>query len=803
MADYTELKAAIRAAIFDNTEQAITGESLQEILVQMVDELGESYVLPEGGIPASDLAQAVRDALAEAVSAYQLPVGGIPEADLAQAVRNALAAGLSAYQKPASGIPETDLAQAVRDALAAALSAYQKPQGGIPKTDLSQGVQESLNKADGALTQSDIADNLSTDDPTKVLSAKQGKVLDGKVSQLGQDVDDLNAEINGETGEVTTEYNEAGYIRLSDGAIVTNNTWIHTPLFPIETVTSFGKIVGHSSVAAIAFFSGDDQSSYISGIIGSNGGGIPVDRMVSMSEVTIPETAKYVAFSTDGATYPKLTVVHTQTTGGIKEKVDELDTDINGSTEETTVEYTNAGYIKYDDGTIVSGGTWVYSDMLPIETVKKFGKFVAHGSVANVAFYSANSRASYISGIKANVGVASGEIVSIDDITIPEGARYISFSTNGADYPLTVTMSIVTPGLIDRVDAMEEQIDAEAAAIAKMRRVGVSPRMLHFSFDDTISALYDIAHNNRASIFDNAFFAALKRLHDTYQCVFSCYCFLDYIDVKFVSAISTITTPSTTTVYHLGAQDGNYAPGDYVYRNGEWTAFTSELRPDYLIFSLSSFPASYAAEFADNSDWLKFGFHGLDGLTSLAGATAEDAESKYNSFITSVLTIAGTPAIVDTVVRFQNFSGTLAACQACRDADLGVQGLLCADYSEMSGGSGGQNVGYYLSAPAPTIVWKKGQYYDNVERLHFYMSALRMDATPSANMPAYMANFLTANRWEQTAMLEMYCHENQMYNVANNTISADYETRMAVVCAWAVENGFTFGYQMDRIRSAF
>ena len=50
MADYTELKAAIRAAIFDNTEQAITGDSLQEILVQMVDELGESYVLPEGAL---------------------------------------------------------------------------------------------------------------------------------------------------------------------------------------------------------------------------------------------------------------------------------------------------------------------------------------------------------------------------------------------------------------------------------------------------------------------------------------------------------------------------------------------------------------------------------------------------------------------------------------------------------------------------------------------------------------------------------------------------------------------------------
>lgn len=40
MADYSELKAAIRAAIYDNVTQAITGEALQAILLEMVDELG-------------------------------------------------------------------------------------------------------------------------------------------------------------------------------------------------------------------------------------------------------------------------------------------------------------------------------------------------------------------------------------------------------------------------------------------------------------------------------------------------------------------------------------------------------------------------------------------------------------------------------------------------------------------------------------------------------------------------------------------------------------------------------------------
>ena len=43
MADYSSLKAAIRAAIYDNVTQAITGDKLQEILLEMVNELGVAY----------------------------------------------------------------------------------------------------------------------------------------------------------------------------------------------------------------------------------------------------------------------------------------------------------------------------------------------------------------------------------------------------------------------------------------------------------------------------------------------------------------------------------------------------------------------------------------------------------------------------------------------------------------------------------------------------------------------------------------------------------------------------------------
>ena len=72
---------------------------------------------------------------------YDKPSGGIPKTDLAAAVQQAVELALTAYQKPSDGIPKSDLTSALQTAIDKALSAYQKPDGGIPKTDLAAAVQ--------------------------------------------------------------------------------------------------------------------------------------------------------------------------------------------------------------------------------------------------------------------------------------------------------------------------------------------------------------------------------------------------------------------------------------------------------------------------------------------------------------------------------------------------------------------------------------------------------------------------------------------------------------------------------------
>lgn len=108
------------------------------------------YNKPSGGIPKTDLAEAVQAAVNAALTAYQKPGTGIPKSDLASAVQTAIDAALTAYQKPGTGIPKTDLASAVQAALDAALTAYQKPNAGIPQSDMSADVQSKLNAAGSA-----------------------------------------------------------------------------------------------------------------------------------------------------------------------------------------------------------------------------------------------------------------------------------------------------------------------------------------------------------------------------------------------------------------------------------------------------------------------------------------------------------------------------------------------------------------------------------------------------------------------------------------------------------------------------
>lgn len=94
-------------------------------------------------------------------------------------------------------------------------------------------------------------------------------------------------------------------------------------------------------------------------------------------------------------------------------------------------------------------------------------------------------------------------------------------------------------------------------------------RFFHLSFDDTIECFKDITENDYDSIFGNPTFLWFKELHETYGVVITCYCYYEELDEN--------------------------------------------------PFDLEECTRKYQSEFKANSNWLRFGFHALNGNTIYDG----------------------------------------------------------------------------------------------------------------------------------------------------------------------------------------
>lgn len=133
----------------------------------------------------------------------------------------------------------------------------------------------------------ELVNNLTTNDATKGLSAAQGVVLDGKVSQLEAEVSQLGQEING-----APNY-ESGYYLTSDGAQVQDANYNTSDYIPIDaTVLTSGITViygTYKSDARIVFY--DENKNYIIGY-----GEISGATQRTFQQLTIADV-KYIRFS--------------------------------------------------------------------------------------------------------------------------------------------------------------------------------------------------------------------------------------------------------------------------------------------------------------------------------------------------------------------------------------------------------------------------------------------------------------------------------------------------------------------------
>ena len=76
-------------------------------------------------------------------------------------------------------------------------------------------------------------------------------------------------------------------------------------------------------------------------------------------------------------------------------------------------------------------------------------------------------------------------------------------------------------------------------------------------------------------------------------------------------------------------------------------------------FTLSQCPSKYAAEFLENSSWLKFGFHGYGSENKYDTQTQAKAAEHYELVVGNLYRICGGFDSIDRVIRAGYYTGNL------------------------------------------------------------------------------------------------------------------------------------------------
>lgn len=154
-----------------------------------------------------------------------------------------------------------------------------------------------------------------------------------------------------------------------------------------------------------------------------------------------------------------------------------------------------------------------------------------------------------------------------------------------------------------------------------------SQPVIHFSIDDVSQSLCDLTKNEKKykTAFEQPFFSYLNKLNKKYGVIFSLYCFFEH--------------------------------------NG---------------FTLADCTDKFSKDFAENSSWLKFGYHAWNPNVTF---NHNIVKGGYDMFINEMERITGTKESITSTVRLDYFKGEKYEIQqvSYEACNKGISSLLCAD----------------------------------------------------------------------------------------------------------------------------
>ncbi|MDB1693487.1 hypothetical protein PMV44_16690 [Enterococcus casseliflavus] len=252
-----------------------------------------------------------------------------------------------------------------------------------------------------------------------------------------------------------------------------------------------------------------------------------------------------------------------------------------------------------------------------------------------------------------------------------------------------------------------------------------SNRFIHMSFDDVKYTLLDLINNKTiySSIFDNPFLSALRDFNTKYGMVFSLYVFLE-----------------------------------------EWLEMDD----------------TYQNDFAENSSWLKFGFHLNEDRENYQFATYEEAQDDYKKFTEKAYEITKNHYCIDRIPRLQNFSFSEVSLTGMRDLPGGVMGMLTADDN--------RNV-THLGLANESYLRNHDRMYDEELNVMYLSTDLRLENSDDVYLS--LSNILLG---EMSESLIVFSHEYIFYdsNFALKTID-----KIEMVGTFAKELGLKFEFPQN------
>ena len=243
-------------------------------------------------------------------------------------------------------------------------------------------------------------------------------------------------------------------------------------------------------------------------------------------------------------------------------------------------------------------------------------------------------------------------------------------------------------------------------------------RYLHFSLDDVVGITKSLSTYTGETIFRNPCLATLKEWHTKYGIVASLY-----------------------------------------------------VQEDFCINS------KYSRELIDNSDWLKWGYHG-----NTDKARKKDVKRFYKQVLDSI----GTDAIICNMPRLHYFAADKHTCTILQK--MGCTGFLgCDDWNWNSA----KRTNYYLDDKNSSLLDEEGALLDTISGLYFVKTDFRLEHISQRWGDVLHALQYYSGNSKQARELIIFSHE---------WCFDEYKEQADSIFNWAKEVGYTFDFPMNKIK---